>query len=35
MLRSLISGKHLKSISVIPELHPGQSVIQRPVPASS
>lgn len=35
MLRSLISGKHLKNISVIPELHPGQSVIQRPVPASS
>lgn len=28
MLRSLISGKHIKSISVIPEIHPGQSVAQ-------
>lgn len=26
MLRALISGKNIKSISVIPEIHPGQSV---------
>lgn len=35
MLRSLTSGKSIKSISVIPEIHPGQSVsLRHPSPSA-
>lgn len=35
MLRALIAGKNLKSISVIPEIYPGQSVsLRHPAPSS-
>lgn len=35
MLRALTSGKSIKSISVIPEIYPGQSVsVRHPSPSA-
>lgn len=35
MLRALTAGKNIKSISVIPEIYPGQSVSVRHTPPSA